>query len=127
MMNREDWKVEVNERLLDLHPVDDQPHLLHGAHLAGHPYRVVLEPGDATRYDLLFVPIRDAWRPDALDPHGDHVLVVSLNLAMRNTPPVVDLRWAPGPYDFSDTFTGYTAEILAAFCGLLVRHFKGGI
>ena len=109
-------------RDLDLSPINRTPGALRSFLGVGTPVKVVLEPGDMTRYVLLITPLRDAFPEfgiprDAID---EYLLVTYLS---DRGGPSVWIR-SQGPYGTHDTSglssNVHTQRILAEFLSRLL-------
>lgn len=116
-----DWTREVElpgdtRRTLNLGPLNGRTPF---ADLdVGLPARVVLEPGDATRYEFLLVPlVGELEGAGGYSVAPVHVAHVPVNLASTGTFCAIPLipSYPLGPYDFECYATEYTRYVVAAF------------
>lgn len=95
--------------------------LLHRLH-EGETTRVILEPGDATRYDLLIIPLNDQTSPTGVPGYEGWFGYVFLNNASRKQ--FLTLRpstcW---PMDFSGHIVNdWSRHVLSNFHNLLMEE-----
>lgn len=93
----------------------------------GRPVRIVLEPGDATRYEFAVVPCTGTMRGfNHYDPSADYLLHVPGNLAVQQEEPImVGSQFFAPDILFRAYRNPHTRKILGAFYRTLWARIEG--
>jgi hypothetical protein len=91
--------------------------------LAGHPVRFVLEPGDATRYEILVIPQSGRYEDTITGNGPEHLIVVR---STGGTLTVANIRkqkgeYYPGDFDAISNGNRVTSHVFADFFRFLME------
>ena len=108
---------------LDLRPVNIAVTLLVSLVRGGHAVRIVLEPGDFTRYEFLVVPLTVWATGTGHFPHGS-LAYVPLQPKPTKTGHFIAIKPDQKPHfaDFADLMDGHTSEMVARFFSCLLEE-----
>lgn len=109
---------------MNLAPINVSTIMMKNTLMNGHPIRVVLEPGDATRYELLLIP--QSGEPyDTFTGNSDtHIIIVRNTggtLSAVNTTLHAGEYW-PGQFAPISNNNEHTQDVIAEFMAFLMKE-----
>jgi hypothetical protein len=119
----EDWKVGrydgLNLRPINL-SVEEMTGLLH----QGNPVRVILEPGDTTRYEFLIVPLVGQLAGTGATVEGSYAFVPVRGHMKQGTFIAVWPNMEPPVAHFTGLLSYHTSSVIAAFFHCLLAEMR---